>query len=304
MIGRYIRTILLQCGFELKRSRQTITDRELRSYYKMGQIPWSVGYEIAHDNLIKSTLDDCKLLAQFANNGHLPSGYGIAIDERCVELPWVLAKMQGLSGKILDAGSSLNYSFLVERVLTPGRKLHIITLAPEPQCFANLGVSYLFEDLRRIPIVDDFYDCVVCVSTLEHIGFDNTSFTHRKADCEHRPSDYLAAYREMLRILRPGGSLFITVPFGKYHDYGCFQQFGEREVAALVRSAGDVSKVNVRYFKVKESGEWDIAEAAECSMCESLHWVMGSVRERPRVCPVVSDRAASARAVACFEILK
>src|SRR5262249_673114 len=164
----YTKKLLGHFGFELKRSQRVTNDRALRRYYENGQIPWSEGYDIAHDQLIATTSDDAALLAKFAAGARLPHGYGIGIDERSVGLPWVFAKMQGVSGKILDAGSSLNYPFIVERLLTDNRKLHILTLSPEEYCFANRGVSYLYDDLRKIPIVNDFYDCFVCISTLEH----------------------------------------------------------------------------------------------------------------------------------------
>jgi hypothetical protein len=221
-----------------------------------------------------------------------------------VELPWLFSKGQYISGKILDAGSALNYPFIVERFLTGTRKLHIMTLAPEHHCFAKYGVSYFYDDLRRIPIVDGFYDCVVCISTLEHIGFDNTLFTNRREDREHKPRDYLLACKEMLRVLRSGGRLFITVPFGKYHDFGCFQQFGPKELSVLVELCGGVAKVNVQYFRVQKSGEWNVAQAEECAECESVHWVMVPENERPKVFPLAGDRAAAARAVACIEIVK
>jgi SAM-dependent methyltransferase len=300
----FAKKILRHFGLELKRSHTVTNDRALRRYYESGQIPWSEGYDIAHDKLIATTLDDGALLDTFAAGGRLPHGYGIGIDERCVELPWVFANIRGVSGKILDGGSSLNYPFIVERILTEDRKLHVLTLSPEEYCFANRGVSYLYDDLRRIPIVDEFYDCVLCISTLEHVGFDNAFFTNRFADREHRPSDYLLACREMFRVLRPGGGLFITVPFGRYQDFGCFQQFSHKEVASIVEALNNASKANVRYFKVQGSGEWNVAGADECALCESVHWVMASPSERPKVFPLAADRAASARAVACISVLK
>ena len=155
-------------------------------------------------------------MALFAAGQNLPGDYGIGIDERCVEIPWLFAKLRNISGGILDAGSALNYAYLIDRLLRDDRKLDIMTLAPEKPSFTHRGVGYLYEDLRNIPIVDEHYDCVACISTLEHIGFNNEAFTKRPAEAEHRPTDYLRACAEMLRVLRRGGRLLLTVPFGKY----------------------------------------------------------------------------------------
>lgn len=50
-------------------------------------------------------------------------------------------------------------------------------------------------DVKRIPLLDDSVDCVLSTSSLEHIEF---------------PEQFFA---EALRVLRPGGTLFINVPF-------------------------------------------------------------------------------------------
>jgi SAM-dependent methyltransferase len=198
----------------------------------------------------------------------------------------------------------LNYPFLIDRLLKDNVKLDVLTLTPERHCFADRGVAYLYEDLRKIPIVDGHYDCVVCVSTLEHVGFNNEFFTQRRADVEHRPNDYLIACSEMFRVLRPEGQLLITVPFGKYQDVGAFQQFSDKEIGVLVDSMKGASQINVQYFRLRATGAWDIATADECSQCESVHWVMASKSERPKTFPVQPDKAASARAVACMQFVK
>jgi len=41
------------------------------------------------------------------------------------------------------------------------------------------GISYIFEDLRESCFRDDYFDIVVSLSTIEHIGLDNTMrYTH------------------------------------------------------------------------------------------------------------------------------
>jgi len=40
------------------------------------------------------------------------------------------------------------------------------------------------------------------------------------------------------------------------------------------------------------------------AQCESVHWVMARENERPGAFPMQADQAASARAVACLDIVK
>ena len=304
-LGKLTNAALRKVGLEVRRidSDAVAAARALRKYEASGRIPWSEGYHIAHAKLIAATLDDCALMAVFAAAENLPADYGIGIDERCVEIPWLFAKLRNVSGKILDAGSALNHAFLIDRLLRDDRKLDVMTLAPEKPCFTHRGVGYLYEDLRNIPTVDEHYDCVVCISTLEHIGFNNEAFTKRPAQVEHRPTDYLRACSEMLRVLRRGGRLLLTVPFGKYQDVGAFQQFSAREIGFLTESMKG-AKIDIRYFKLGQTGAWDVAAAGECAQCESVHWVMAREDERPAAFPMQADKAASARAVACLDIVK
>jgi len=50
-------------------------------------------------------------------------------------------------------------------------------------------------DICHIDLPDASFDCVICLEVLEHVG------------------DPFAAANELQRILRPGGFLFLTVPF-------------------------------------------------------------------------------------------
>lgn len=54
-------------------------------------------------------------------------------------------------------------------------------------------------DICQISLPDASFDCVICLEVLEHVA------------------DPFAAAQELQRILRPGGSLFLTVPF--LHGY-------------------------------------------------------------------------------------
>ena len=75
--------------------------------------------------------------------------------------------------------------------------------------------------LGRCPFPDTSFDQVLLVSTLEHIGADNEVY-----GVEGEPDDAgrSAALRELRRILRPSGSLLVTVPLGEPGDYGWFRQ--------------------------------------------------------------------------------
>jgi SAM-dependent methyltransferase len=264
-----------------------------------------LGYGIYHRQFILDVLNDKDLLACFCRGEPLPQGYGIGIDERCVEYPWMIGQLDAKPGSLLDAGSTLNHDFLIDLPVLKAKVIHILTLAPEEECFWQKGISYLFDDLRNIPIRDGHYDTISCLSTLEHVGCDNSNYTGNDSDRENRPEDYVVAIEELCRVLKPGGSLLITVPFGVYSHLGVQQQFDGRMLAAAMEALTKCGEVIGRFYRYSANG-WNLATEADCTECRYVEWsasiwAHGKV---PHPLPIEPDHAIAARAVACLRMNK
>jgi hypothetical protein len=206
---------------------------------------------------------------------------------------------------LLDAGSALNHSLILGQPVLQSKVIHILTLAPETNCFWQRGISYLFHDLRDIPTRDAYYDTIACLSTLEHVGCDNTGFAPNQAHNEHRPGDFVLVMQEFRRVLKSGGTLFLTVPFGTYQHFGTFQQFDRDLLSRAVEAFGKASDVSETFYRYAPSG-WDLADAANCVECDYVTWVAAASprHEWPNPVPAERDGAAAARAVACVRLTK
>jgi SAM-dependent methyltransferase len=274
----------------------------VKQYLAGGRVPWSPGYLVYRQNFIAETLHDAAVREKFRRNEPLPPAYGVSLDERCVEYPWLFAHLSPHAERILGAGSALNFEFLLRHAFWQEKRLHILTLAPEPRCYWELGISYLFEDLRELPVRDDYYDVVVCLSTLEHIGFDNRQFTGLSDSREHRPQDFVVALREMRRVLKPGGHLLLTVPFGRYKNIGAQQIFDEKLLQQVISAFG--AKQTGRSLFAYSSSGWQLASIEACRGSEYVDWIMLPKNGRSADFPIQPDGAAAARAVACLKLEK
>jgi len=274
-------------------------------YVANGRRPWTFGYLEYKQQYIESTLDDPAQMARFAEGTSLPDGYGVGLDERCIEYPWLLSQLDAAPRRLLDAGSTLNHEFVLRQPRLRDSTIHILTLAPEETCLWTLPASYIFSDLREMPMREDYYDAVCCISTLEHVGFDNSFYANDRPPEEERPFDFRLVMREMRRVLAPGGDLFLTVPFGQYRNGGWYQQFDSALLQDAIDAFGPCRVVVKRFYRYQRSG-WQIAEEENVRDCQFVAWndPRPAVVKPPRDDSPTSDLAAAARAVACVRLVK
>jgi len=129
-----------------------ISSLKIGYYVLSGRRPWSRGYSDWKWTLINRTLNSTDMMERFRLSAPLPQGYGYGLDERVVEYPWVLSRISPGKANVLDAGSTFNYPTIIQAPVLSEKKITIVTLMPEDRCFYHAGVSYLFEDLRQLPI--------------------------------------------------------------------------------------------------------------------------------------------------------
>lgn len=156
--------------------------------------------------------------------------------ERCVEIPFVFSSI-GKERKIVDIGTSLadpSYFYGLLSLIEQKRELYACDIVPFnrvhnrfvkfDQSLIN-SIRFSCQDIRFCSYKTDTFDLVLCVSVLEHLGFDkylespHTVFDRPAHDYSSFPALYDCredekAIREMIRILHPGGKLILTVPFG------------------------------------------------------------------------------------------
>lgn len=77
-------------------------------------------------------------------------------------------------------------------------------------------------DIHNLPLADKSYDAIICIAVLEHV------------------ENPIQAFKEMFRVLKPGGYLFVYVPFLYYYHaekgyYGDYWRFTEDSLRLMAK---------------------------------------------------------------------
>lgn len=128
---------------------------------------------------------------------------GLVTTERVIEYPFVFQNLDGVTGPVLDVGCCS--SRVPVALASRGFAVVGIDFNPYPHTHPNLRA--VRGDAMRMPFASGAFAAVLAVSVVEHIGIGHYG------DPGAARGD-LSAIREIRRVLRPGGRLLLTVPFG------------------------------------------------------------------------------------------
>jgi SAM-dependent methyltransferase len=260
----------------------------------LGRTPHAYGYNMARWREIQSDVE--------RNDGRY--GYaGAGFDERAVEYPWVFHRMSALHAgarRVLDMGSVMNFPRVLQwwkNAKNP--PLSIVTLAYEGHAHVSQDVRYEFADMRALPYRNDWFDVVLCLSTMEHVGMDNAVYGDAAAavaKSSNPASETALAMAELRRVTRQGGSLLISVPFGKRANRGWFRVYDEADIGQLAASSG-WRQASLRVFRATREGWREVppAQAADAGYNEPKGGP--SVKTAP-------EWVAGAEAVALLELTR
>ena len=154
------------------------------------------------------------------------------MDERVVEYYWLLNELKKYR-KITRCW--VNNCFINLRKLLNNFVITIQTLYPENNNSFKHGVSYVYSDLLEKNFKDNYFDIITCISTLEHIGFDNKIYKTLNKLIKVKKLMYLEVIRNFRSYLKKNGVLFITLPFGKHQKFKDLQQFDKKMIDNIVK---------------------------------------------------------------------
>jgi hypothetical protein len=135
---------------------------------------------------------------------------GTWMNERAVEIPLMWEQLKSYSPeRVLEVGNVLSHYFVTKHAV-------VDKYERRPGVISN--------DILDVELPQKF-DCIVSISTLEHIGWDETPRV---------PGKHISAIMKMKQLLSVDGKLFATVPLGYNPSFdqdlfsgklGCSQAF-------------------------------------------------------------------------------
>jgi len=202
------------------------------------------------EDLQRSITREYKRALRFSSQ-RLPSGValphpcGARMPERVVEL--LLARLTyGPGALVLDVGhaNSMECHREMIRSLPEPRAITGIDMAEPVFDISELYARSVRGDICATEFPDNTFDLVWCISSLEHIGMDNSGYG--EPDSEGATAE--RALAEMLRVARPGGSVLVTVPYGRFENHGWFRNFDRDTWQELLDTVRDHATTQELYF--------------------------------------------------------
>ncbi len=175
------------------------------------------------------------------------------IPERMVEYPFIFRELRLTSGRVLDVGCTSPYNIIPIILADKGLEVHGI----DGREFRIHHPNFKFHrgDIRKTGFPDSYFDCVIAVSTIEHIGLVGRYDSHLDLEGDKD------AIQEIYRILKVGGNLILTVPFGKAKIVMPFHRIYDGK--GLQKLTAGLTILKKEFYIKNNNGYWVKSEEGE-----------------------------------------
>jgi SAM-dependent methyltransferase len=181
------------------------------------------------------------------------------IPDRMVEYPFVLRELNLENGRVLDVGSTSPYNIIPLVLADQGLEVWGIDVREFKISHPNF--KFIKGDIRETDFPDSYFDQIIAISTIEHIGLRGRYSSTMDLNGDRK------AILEMMRILKRGGNILITVPFGRAKIVATSHRIYD---GTRLRKLFDGLKIVKAEFYVKnESGYWLLCEESKAEFTDA-----------------------------------
>jgi SAM-dependent methyltransferase len=180
------------------------------------------------------------------------------VPDRIVEYPFVLKELNLKSGRVLDVGCTSPYNIIP--LVLANRGLEVWGIDVREFKIRHPSFKFVKGDIRKTNFPDSYFDQIIAISTLEHIGLRGrySSTTDLNGDKK--------AILEMDRILKRRGNMLITVPFGRAKIVGASHRVYDR---TRLRKLINGLKIVKAFYAKNENGYWLSCEESKAELTDA-----------------------------------
>ena len=198
---------------------------------------------------------------------------GYRFTERIVEYPFFVNWSDKLDNRrnILDVGCVLNNKLILDQV-SIFENIWFCNPSVEPIAY-NKPIFYHIANLENAFENSDIkFDNITCLSTIEHIGYDNSHYNVYDPPMFFEANDdvFIQSVLKLISLLNESGNLLVSVPFGlreairhpvtlKYSS----QVFNSKTLKKLVKSLPNNVRHVFSIYKATDQG-WVKSDAEDC----------------------------------------
>jgi SAM-dependent methyltransferase len=155
-----------------------------------------------------------------------------------VEYAWVERNLPDEPSSLLNIGSRADKT--VEAFTIKGHTIVGIDILPDDREIKNY--EFRIGDLLDMTF-DEKFDCIYAISSIEHSGLDCYEQTNVDDDGD------LKIVEKMFDLLKPGGTMLITIPYGKFTSGKDWRVY---DAARLSKLVGDYDHSTTFFLAITE----------------------------------------------------
>jgi ubiquinone/menaquinone biosynthesis C-methylase UbiE len=172
----------------------------------------------------------------------------LAPTDRYLEYPFAIRNLPGPPARILDVGSAGSFFPLI--LAGSGYTVHAVDIRKyailNRMTFKNF--EFHNESILQTSFPNDYFEAITAISTVEHIGLSGRYGSGEDASSDKK------ALEEMQRILKPKGTIILTVPFGRAKIIKPFSRIYDFEL--LRQLAGSMKIAEDEYYMQDSRDDW------------------------------------------------
>lgn len=184
---------------------------------------------------------------------------GLWLRDKVIERAFVLSRLRDDKGKVLDVGCAAEENCVPVALALLGYEAFGIDIRDFRVKIHNF--HFVRGDIRNSCFLDNCFDYICAISTIEHIGVGTIYGSNIEPDGDRK------AMNEIWRLLRPEGHVFLSVPFGQATVVPGFQRIYDR---SGLHSLTEFFLVEEMWFFGRAKDGWfqEIPEEQACQYTE------------------------------------